>query len=159
LVKGFTELRKEGTEAHRENLKRSFVNLSELSVLAVNSKYKIMGLITLSGMEFFAYHGCFAEEQIIGNKFIVDIEFNTNTENAELTDDLSQTVNYQTVYQIVKVEMEIKSKLLEHVARRILDAIYKKFPDLISTRVMVTKMNPALGGKVDRVSVTLSGKV
>lgn len=117
-----------------------------------------MGLITLSGMEFFAYHGCFAEEQIIGNKFIVDLEFSTETENAELTDDLTQTINYQLVYDVVKAEMDIKSKLLEHVARRVLDALYKQFPGIGSAKITVSKLNPPLKGKVDRVCFTLAAK-
>ncbi len=115
-----------------------------------------MGLITLSGMEFFAYHGCFAEEQIIGNKFIVDLEFFAATENAENTDDLSATVNYQIVYELVKAEMDIKSKLLEYVAKRILDALYKQFPDIGDAKVAVSKLNPPLKGKVGKVCFTLS---
>ncbi len=118
-----------------------------------------MGIISLSGMEFFAYHGCFAEEQIIGNKFIIDLEFFAATENAELSDDLTKTINYQKVYEIVKVEMEIKSKLLEHVARRILDAVYKYFPDIDNAKVTVNKINPQMGGKIDKVGVTLTGKI
>ena len=114
-----------------------------------------MGLISISGMEFFAYHGCFAEEQIIGNKFIVDLEFISDTENAEISDDLSKTVNYQAVYGIVKVEMEIKSKLLEHVAKRILDSVYKNFPLIESVKITVSKLNPPVGGKVEKVSITL----
>jgi len=106
-------------------------------------------------MEFFSYHGCFAEEQIIGNKFIVDLEFVTNTEEAETTDDLTKTVNYQKVYELVKDEMAVKSKLLEHVARRILDTVKSKFPELTNMKVRVAKVNPAVGGTVDKVSVTL----
>jgi dihydroneopterin aldolase len=115
-----------------------------------------MGLITLSGMEFFAYHGCFAEEQIIGNKFIVDLEFFADTENAENTDDLSATVNYQIVYELVKAEMDIKSKLIEHVARRILDALYRQFPEIGDAKVTVSKLNPPLKGRVDKICFTLS---
>ncbi len=81
-----------------------------------------MSLITIEGMEFFAYHGCFKEEQIIGTKFFVDLYIEANTIEAEETDKLSKTINYQTVYLLVKKEMEIKSKLLEHVGRRILKA-------------------------------------
>ncbi len=115
-----------------------------------------MGLITLSGMEFFAYHGCLAEEQIKGNKFIVDLEFFTGTENAEITDDLAQTVNYQKVYELVKAEMDIKSKLLEHISRRILDTLYRQFPYIGASKITVAKLNPAIGGKVEKVSVTLT---
>jgi len=106
-------------------------------------------------MEFFAYHGCFAEEQIIGNKFIVDLEFSTDTEKAERTDDLNSTVNYQHVYDVVKAEMDVKSKLLEHVARRILRALHKQFPTITNSKVTVSKMNPPLKGRVDKVSITL----
>jgi len=114
-----------------------------------------MALISLTGMEFFAYHGCFAEEQIIGNKFLVDLEFVADTGDAELTDDLTKTINYQKVYEIVKIEMAVKSKLLEHVARRILDAVYNKFPIVTKLKVTVAKLNPAVGGTVDKVSVTV----
>jgi dihydroneopterin aldolase len=115
-----------------------------------------MGLISLSGMEFFAYHGCFEEEQIIGNKFIVDLEFFATTDNAETSDDLAKTVNYQKVYELVKAEMEIKSKLLEHVARRIQDSLYKNFPYIGSSKITVSKLNPPIGGKVDKVSLVLT---
>ena len=117
-----------------------------------------MGLISLSGMEFFAYHGCESEEQIIGNKFTVDIEFFTNTEKAEATDDLNKTVNYQKVYELVKTEMEIKSRLIEHVARRSLNALYKNFPDIGAAKITVSKHNPHVGGKVQKVSITLTNK-
>jgi 7,8-dihydroneopterin aldolase/epimerase/oxygenase len=115
-----------------------------------------MGLISLSGMEFFAYHGCFAEEQIIGNKFIVDLEFFSSTDKAETTDDLSATVNYQKVYEMVKAEMEIKSKLLEHVAYRIQRSLYANFPYIGSSKITVSKLNPPIGGKVEKVSVVLT---
>ena len=106
-------------------------------------------------MEFYAYHGCFKEEQIIGTRFLVDLYLETNTEKAENSDDLADTVNYQEVYLLVKKEMEIKSKLLEHVGRRILDAIKKSYPQVISAELKISKMNPPLGGKMKNVSLTL----
>ncbi len=106
-------------------------------------------------MEFYAYHGCFKEEQIIGTRFLVDLYLETNTEEAEKTDDLEDTVNYQEVYLLVKKEMDIKSKLLEHVGRRILDSIMKRFPRLVSAELKISKMNPPLGGKIKNVSITL----
>lgn len=115
-----------------------------------------MSLITIKGMEFFAYHGCFKEEQIIGTKFFVDLYIEANTSEAEETDKLSKTINYQTVYLLVKKEMEIKSKLLEHVGRRILKAVKKEFPNINSVKVKISKMNPPLGGKINSVSLTLS---
>lgn len=117
-----------------------------------------MGLISIEGMHFFAYHGCFKEEQIIGTKFLVDLFMETDTASAEESDDLSATVNYQAVYGLVKEEMQIKSNLLEHVARRILKRIAASYPQVSSCRIKVSKLNPPVGGKVDRVSVELGLK-
>jgi dihydroneopterin aldolase len=106
-------------------------------------------------MEFYAYHGCFKEEQIIGTRFLVDLHLETRTETAENSDDLADTVNYQEVYLLVKKEMEIKSKLLEHVGRRILDAVKERFPKVNSVSLKFSKMNPPLGGKMKNVSLTM----
>ncbi len=114
-----------------------------------------MGTIVLEGMEFFAYHGCFKEEQVIGALFLVDLEFETDTAAAERSDHLADTLNYQEVYGLVKREMEQKSHLLEHVARRILDAAGKAFPQMKRIRVKVIKTNPPVGGKVHSVRCIL----
>lgn len=118
-------------------------------------KSKTMSVISIEGMEFFAYHGCFAEEQIIGTKFIVDIFLDVNTSKAETSDNLHDTVNYQSVYELVKEEMKTKSKLLEHVGRRILDKIETTFPEVDNSKIKIRKMNPPLGGKMHFVSVEI----
>lgn len=115
-----------------------------------------MAQIALENMEFFAYHGCFSEEQIIGTRFIVDLWIESDTTEAEQTDKLSKTINYQEVFLLVKEEMAEKSKLLEHVGRRILDALKDEFPEIISAKIKVSKMNPPLGGKIGSVSLTLT---
>ena len=114
-----------------------------------------MSTISVEQMEFYAYHGCFKEEQIIGTRFLVDLYLETDTEKAEKSDDLTDTVNYQEVYLLVKKEMEIKSKLLEHVGRRILDRIKERFPQVVTASLKISKMNPPLGGKMNNVSLTL----
>lgn len=115
-----------------------------------------MSIISIEGMEFFAYHGCFKEEQLIGTKFNVDIFLTVNTTKAELSDSLQDTVNYQEVFQLVKKEMETTSKLLEHVGNRILNGLKNKFPQIEKATLKIRKMNPPLGGKMDFVSVTLN---
>jgi dihydroneopterin aldolase len=114
-----------------------------------------MSTISVEGMEFFAHHGCMKEEQIIGTRFIVDFYCETDTREAERTDDLTKTVNYQTVFGLVKEEMAVKSKLLEHVARRILERICSHFPQIEKAKVKVCKLNPPVGGKVEKVCVIL----
>lgn len=106
-------------------------------------------------MEFYAYHGCFKEEQIIGTRFLVDIYLETDTQKAENSDDLNDTVNYQEVYLLVKQEMDIKSKLLENVGRRILMTMMDRFPEIESAKIKISKMNPPLGGKMKSVSISL----
>jgi dihydroneopterin aldolase len=114
-----------------------------------------MAQISIEGMEFHAYHGCFAEEQLIGTQFIVDLFLEVDTTTAEQTDSLHDTVNYLSVYQVVKKEMMINSKLLEHVGRRILTAVKSHFPTAKHVTIKIRKMNPPLGGKMDFVSLTL----
>jgi 7,8-dihydroneopterin aldolase/epimerase/oxygenase len=114
-----------------------------------------MGRIMLEDMEFFGYHGCFQEEQVIGNRFVVNLEMETDTASAERSDRLEETVNYQTVYMVIGEQMNQKSHLLEHLARRILDAISSTFPQVSFMRLKVSKMNPPMGGKMHAVSVEL----
>lgn len=118
----------------------------------------VMSEIRLEGMEFFAYHGCYKEEQVIGTRFTVDLSLEADTTKAENTDHLSDTVNYQLVYQLVKAEMEQKSHLLEHIGKRILDSVFAQLPQVKHAHVKINKLNPSLahGGKVGQVSVTIS---
>jgi 7,8-dihydroneopterin aldolase/epimerase/oxygenase len=116
-----------------------------------------MGLIEIEGMDFFAYHGCFKEERVIGTRFTVDAWLTTDTSDAEISDDLKQTINYQAVYALLRQEMEQHSHLLENVARRMVNALYRDFNTLTHVKIKVSKLNPALahGGKIKQVSVTL----
>lgn len=114
-----------------------------------------MSIISIEGMEFFAYHGCFKEEQLIGTKFNIDLFLTVDTAEAEISDNLHDTVNYQEVFQLVKKEMETTSKLLEHVGNRILKKVKETFPQVEKATLKIRKMNPPLGGKMDFVSVTL----
>ena len=117
-----------------------------------------MALIKLEGMEFYAYHGCFSEEQIIGNKFIVDVEFVCDTQEAEQTDKLIKTIDYQEVYNVINKEMAIKSKLMEHVGRRLINAVKSKFPTISQVSIKISKCNPPLGGKLQKVSFLIKEK-
>jgi 7,8-dihydroneopterin aldolase/epimerase/oxygenase len=114
-----------------------------------------MSKILLENMEFYAYHGCFKEEQIIGNHFIVNLEIETDTSDAEFSDNINDTLNYQEAYNVVKEQMQQKSHLLEHVGRRILDALTQKFGNIGYMKVKVSKMHPPMGGKMQCVSLEL----
>ena len=107
-------------------------------------------------MQFYAYHGCFEEEQIIGNKFVVNFWAEADLSKPAQTDNIADALNYQEVYNIIKGQMEIKSHLLENVAYRILNAIKERFPYITAARVSVDKLNPPLGGQVGASRVTMS---
>lgn len=114
-----------------------------------------MGVIEIEGMRFYAYHGHFAAEQVVGNNFEVYVRLETNCDQAANSDNLDDALNYQAVYKTIKEVMQIKSALLENVAKRILDSLYNKFPTINKARLKISKKNPPMGGEIERVSVTL----
>ncbi len=113
------------------------------------------GVIELEEMEFYAYHGCFREENVVGNRFLVNISIKTDMTRAMQTDNIEDALNYVKVYELAKTEIQQTSNLLEHVTARIIDALYRHFPQIEWTRVKVSKMNPPMGGQMRNVSVTL----
>ena len=114
-----------------------------------------MGVIEIEGMRFYAYHGHFKAEQVVGNYFEVYVRLETDCSKAAQSDNLEDALNYQAVYESIQKEMQIKSALLENVVERILDALYAEFPAIEKARVKISKMNPPMGGEIERVSVTL----
>ncbi|MGA1977995.1 MAG: dihydroneopterin aldolase [Bacteroidales bacterium] len=115
-----------------------------------------MGLIQIEGMEFYSFHGHFKEEQIVGNRFIVDLTLETDMSKPMESDNLRDALNYQRAYEIVKIQMDKKSHLLEHIAGRILDALFDEMEGISKATVKVSKMNPPMGGKIHSVSVVIS---
>lgn len=116
-----------------------------------------MSLIELEEMEFYSFHGCFKEEQVVGNKFKVNISFSADCGKARLSDQIADTVNYVRIYDLTKAEMMVTSHLLEHVTSRIIHAIVSEFPQIEGLTVKVSKVNPPVGGQMKQVSVTMKG--
>lgn len=115
-----------------------------------------MGVIRIEDMEFYAFHGHYHEEQIVGSHFMVDVTIETDTDRAGKSDELHDTLNYQSAYLIIKREMEKTSNLLEHIATRILEALYAELTGISKASVRVSKLNPVMGGRIGRVSVEVS---
>ncbi|MBD0404720.1 dihydroneopterin aldolase [Flammeovirga sp. EKP202] len=113
--------------------------------------------IALEGLEFFAYHGFFEEEQKIGNKYGVDLSVDTNFDNAAQTDNLEGTINYMDLYDIVNSEMSVSCKLLEHLGQKIVDRIYQKWPKTaFQVTVKIKKYNPPIGGVCYASSINIT---
>jgi dihydroneopterin aldolase len=113
------------------------------------------GIIELEEMEFYAYHGCFKEEQVVGNRFIVNITIKLDVKKPSQSDQIQDALNYVTVYELAKKEMRQNSHLLEHLTERILNAIHVQFNYVDWVRVKVSKMNPPMGGQMKAVSITM----
>ena len=114
-----------------------------------------MDAIQIEGMQFYAFHGHYEVEQLVGNEYRVDIKIKTDCEKAAHTDNLEDALNYQTIYKIIQKEMVVTSKLLENVARRILDALYLEFSQIQKIKLKISKLNPLIGGEIEKVSVIL----
>ena len=116
-----------------------------------------MGLIEVNGIRVFAYHGCLPEEARIGGHYRVDVSVEGDFGQAEASDALHDTVDYGRVTTLVKEQMAVRSKLIEHVGRRILDALKGEWPGALRWRVRVVKEHPPVPGAVDHVVYVLEG--
>lgn len=112
-----------------------------------------MTTILLEDVVFYAYHGFYKEEQTIGTSFIINAELTVDVDIAKVSDKLDNTLDYQKVYTVIKKEMEIPSKLLEHVVNRIITALFAQHQLITKIKIKLTKVNPPLGGNVKKVSV------
>ena len=87
------------------------------------------------------------QEQLTGNDYLVSVSAQYPIDKAITTDDVQHTLNYAMVYDIVKEEMGISSKLVEHVAGRIAQHLMKQFADISAVKVRITKLNPPMGAQ------------
>ena len=111
-----------------------------------------MDIISVEGMEFHSYIGCFDEEKVIGTRFLVDVFFEIDATGAKESDDLHDTVNYQNVYLEIKDIMQQKINLLEHAVHLIEQRLMEAFPEIQTLTCKIRKMNPPLGGQIGNVS-------
>lgn len=114
-----------------------------------------MGIIKLTNIRTFSYHGCLIEEAKIGSDYRVDLEVKTDLRKSSSSDDLNDTVDYVLLNQIVVDEMAIRSNLLEHVAHRINARIFKEIPEISRIILAVSKLNPPIGGDVEAVTIEM----
>ncbi|MHA7863402.1 dihydroneopterin aldolase [Flagellimonas marinaquae] len=115
-----------------------------------------MGKIKLKNVRIHSNHGCLKEEMLIGSDYRVDLEISADLSQPAASDQLSETVDYVHLNNIIKEEMTVRSNLLEHVAKRIIDRIFNEIKEVTEVEVEVAKINPPIGGDVESVSVKLS---
>ncbi len=116
----------------------------------------MIGKIALEGLEFHAFHGVYPHERESGNFFEVDVVVETDFTSAAKEDNLDGTVDYEVLFRIVKEEMDQPSKLIETVAEKIVNHIFDELPTVSEVNLKISKLNPPIGGKCRRSSVSVS---
>ncbi len=111
--------------------------------------------ILLENIEFYSYHGVLEQETRVGNTFIINIKVGVDISEAAQSDDISDTINYAEMYEIIAQEMEKPSKLIEHIAKRIIDSLKLRYPQIESIELKLSKRNPPIGGQAQYASVIL----
>jgi dihydroneopterin aldolase len=111
-----------------------------------------MTTVALEGMKFYAFHGYYPEERKVGNDFILDVYVDIPRFDS-LDDNITDTVNYEEIYQICQLHMDKKYKLLETIALNIGEDIKKRYDQIAEVRIKIAKLGPQLGGVVDRAVI------
>jgi dihydroneopterin aldolase len=112
--------------------------------------------VGLHGAEFFARHGFYPEEQLLGCRFLVDVSVEFAPADELKKDNLANTVDYEKLYQLVYHQMQHPRKLIETLGHAIIEDIKKEYPDIDNAEVKIRKLNPPMHGVVDHTSVTIT---
>lgn len=118
--------------------------------MKINNSY-----IILKNIRCYAYHGVAPQENLIGNEYIIDLKLKVDISKAARTDEVTDTVNYAEVYQVIKNEMAIPSMLLEHVSGRIAQKLFDQFSCIEEIELRLSKRNPPMGADIESAGVEL----
>ena len=111
--------------------------------------------IYIKGIRLHAYHGVLPQERLTGNEYLIDLMVEYPVETAMLSDRVEDTMSYADAFELVKAEMKEPSALIEHVARRIGEVVFLRFPKAASLVLRITKQNPPMGASCDGAGVEL----
>ena len=115
----------------------------------------IMSIICLNNIEVYAYHGVFEVEQKVGQWYTVNLEIDVDFSEAAINDDLKGTIDYSKLNDIIRKEMAIKSKLIEHVAHRVANGVLETFSNIEGGTLSIAKKNPPVQGEMESVEVVI----
>ena len=111
--------------------------------------------IILKDIRLFAHHGVLPQERAVGAYFTLNLRIQTDFSRALATDDLAGTISYADAFEVVKAEMAVPSQLLEHVAGRICQALFDRFPAAEAIHLELLKENPPMGADCAGAGVAL----
>ena len=111
--------------------------------------------VHLSDLNFYAYHGLYDGEALVGNDFQLNLTVSYDDRLIK-TDDLNSLINYEELYDIVKKRMAIRSKLLEEVAEAIILRIRHQYSRVKEVSISIFKLNPPIESLQGKVGITMS---
>lgn len=104
--------------------------------------------ISIEGIRCYAFHGCMEEEGLIGGEYLVDVAITKDLHLSMESDDLKDTVDYVMVSDVVREQMSIRSKLIEHVGGRILKSLHQNIPGIKTIELKINKLRPPVNNDV-----------
>ena len=113
--------------------------------------------IQLNSINFYAHHGVNEQERTVGNRFIIDLEVSADFSKAMINDELEHTIDYAELFSVLKKEMLQPSKLLEHVAGRIIVSLLQTFSEITAIRLKIAKQVPPIGADLKESAVIVEG--
>lgn len=111
--------------------------------------------IFLKEIRCYAYHGVAPQENLIGNEYVIDLKLKVDISQASQTDEVADTVSYADVHELIKAEMAVPSKLLEHVGGRMAAKLFEEFPAIEEIELRLSKRNPPMGADIDTAGIEL----
>lgn len=102
-----------------------------------------------------AFHGVLPQERLTGNDYTVSVRAGYDVGRALESDDVADTLNYAAVCEVVLEEMAVPSRLVEHVAGRMGERLFSRFPDILSLDIKIVKHNPPMGADCSGAGVEL----
>ncbi len=112
--------------------------------------------IHLKDLRFFAHHGYYPHEKEMGNDFVVNVHIGFQPETPEVVTTLSETINYELVYQMVSMRMQEPTPLLETICGELVRMILDDFATALHAEVSIEKLNPPISGMRGSVVVVES---
>ncbi|MBR4302688.1 MAG: dihydroneopterin aldolase [Bacteroidaceae bacterium] len=111
--------------------------------------------ISLNNLRFYAYHGVEPQEQSVGAWYVINLDMYADITASLQSDELSDTLNYAQAARIIKEEMQVPSKLMEHVAGRVVQRLQQEFPALQRLSFTIAKENPPVCAECGSASITV----
>ena len=110
--------------------------------------------IHLHNLLFHSFHGMYKEEKILGNDFEVSVDVSIKAQ--ENITKLRQSVDYVSLYSIIKQVMDQPTPLLEKLVQELAEKIRLLDEKIEGVSISIKKLNPPIGNLQGTVGVSYS---